>query len=133
MTLLHNASKEPIGHMTFNLIKEHAEIYNFGILIDKQQRGKVFCIEGCVLMMELLFRRLGAHKMTCEVLADDKHLNRIIKLGGFSYEGTFKDEALLNDKYYDENRYAIFKERFEEYYGDFVRHGVMNNPQITKK
>lgn len=130
MTLLENQSQTPVGHMTFNLVKPLAAIYNFGILLDKDHRGKTFCIEGCVLMMELLFRRLGAHKMVCDVSAEDVHLNRIIELGGFTHEATFKDEIFFENRYFDENHYVIFKDRFEEYYGDFAEKGIMNNPNV---
>lgn len=112
LVLRERQTQRGVGLMNYSAHKPLARVYRFGVMLDQDFQGAAMCIEACILLCELLFQKLSAQKIICDVWAEDRHLNAMILRGGFVHESTAKNEVFLNGQYSDENRYVMFRDDY---------------------
>lgn len=110
---------EAMGIMTMCILKKKPGVCRAGLMLDKKFQHKTHTIESLIIIGDYIFNKRGFNKGVVEFLDSDKHIQRITEFGGFIREGLLKDEAIVNDKYVDEVRYAIFKSTYEKLYGSY--------------
>ncbi len=112
--------EKPLGLMTTMWLKKKSGVARVGILLDKNCQHKTWCIEALIILGDLLYRRLGCRKLVVEYLASDTHIRRISEKGGFVFETTLKEEALIDGGYQDEVKYYMMRDIYEELYGTYL-------------
>lgn len=114
------ATGDPIGIMTYRLEKPSAKIYKFGIMLDQNFQRKTYAIEAIILLGDHLFMKKGAHKLVVEFSAEDEQIFRITAKGGFTHDGTFKEELFIDGRYYDEARFSITRQVYLDVYAPYL-------------
>ena len=109
----------PIGMVTHCCLKGKAGVNRIGIMMDKKHQHKTYTIEALIILLDYVYNRLGFNKAVIEFLASDKHIQRIAEKGGWKYEATLVRETMVDGKRVDEVRYYMFKETYEELYGNY--------------
>jgi len=115
-----------VGLMNYALHKPLARVYRFGVMLDQSHQGAGMCIEACILLCEVMFQKLGATKIVCDVWDRDVHLNAIILRGGYTLESSAKNEVFLNGEFSNENRYIMFREDYFRMLQGYQETGVWN-------
>ncbi len=88
-----------------NQLQRHAFL---GVVIGENScRGKGFGREICSLGIMYGFNYLGLHKISLDVLADNKNAIDLYQKIGFKEEGIFKYHFYYSNKYYDVVRMAL--------------------------
>ncbi len=91
-----------LGHVGLYKIDPIAKKTEYGILLaDDDSRGKGY---GCLctqMMVDYAFDVLNLHKVTVEVLIENKVSEAMFKKCGFKSDGVLRDNCYKNDRYYD--------------------------------
>lgn len=91
-----------IGHVGLYDIDSIAGKTEFGILLgDNESRGKGYGTKCTMTMVNYAFESLKLHKVTAEVLEENKASEAMFKKCGFSVDGILRDHVFKNDKYYN--------------------------------
>jgi RimJ/RimL family protein N-acetyltransferase len=61
-------------------------------------------------MVDYAFDVLGMHKVTAEVLTENKASEAMFKKCGFSIDGILRDDCFKNNRYYDVFSMSVLKE-----------------------
>ncbi|MBI2339954.1 MAG: GNAT family N-acetyltransferase [Deltaproteobacteria bacterium] len=119
--IIEKSSDKPIGMVTHCCLKKKSGVNRIGIMLDKDFQHKTYAIEALIILLDYLYNRLGFKKIIVEYLASDHHIQRISEKGGWIREAVLKREAVVDGEYVDEVRYYMFKETYEELYGDYFK------------
>lgn len=131
LVLRDRQTQKGVGMMNFSEHKPLARVFRFGVMLDQQYQGAGMCIEACILLCEVMFRKHNANKIVCDVWSRDRHLNEIILRGGYTLESTAKDEVFLDGQFSDENRYVMFRDDYLRMHKDYQETGVWNRHGLT--
>jgi RimJ/RimL family protein N-acetyltransferase len=100
-----------IGHVGLYKIDNVAKKTEYGILIaDDNSRGKGYGTMCTKTMVDYAFDVLGMHKVTAEVLTENKASEAMFKKCGFSIDGILRDDCFKNNRYYDVFSMSVLKE-----------------------
>ena len=103
-----------IGHVGLYKIDNVAKKTEYGILIaDKDYKGRgigTFCTN---TMTRYAFDELGMHKVTAEVLSENKASIAMFTKCGFSVDGILRDDVYKNGRYYDVYTLSILKDELK--------------------
>lgn len=95
-------SQKLIGHVGLYKIDLHAKKAEYGILIaDDNSRGKGYGTMCTKTLVDFAFDVLNLHKVTAEVLIENKASETMFKKCGFKIDGILRDECYKNGQYYD--------------------------------
>ena len=102
------ACSKLIGHVGLYKIDEIAKKTEYGILIaDKDYKGKGVGTVCTMCMTNYAFDKLGMHKVTAEVLTENKASVALFKKCGYSVDGVLRDDVYKNNRYYDVFSFSI--------------------------
>lgn len=102
-----------VGHVGLYKIDKIAKKAEYGIfLADDEYRGKGYGSKITRLMVEYAFKNLGMHKVTAEVLNENKPSLAMFKKCGFSIEGCLRDDIFKNNRYYDVFILSVLEREF---------------------
>lgn len=91
-----------IGHVGLYKIDRHARKAEYGILLaDDNSRGKGYGTLCTKTMVNYAFDVLMLHKVTAEVLIENKASEAMFKKCGFRTDGILRDDCYKNDRFYD--------------------------------
>ena len=107
---------KPVGSVYIRDIDRRHSKAEYGIFIgEKGAVSKGYATQAAELMKAYAFRRLGLHKLTLRVLAENQRARRSYEKAGFCQEGYLKEEVRLKDgRYHDVVLMACFQEEKEE-------------------
>ena len=95
-------SSKLIGHVGLYKIDDLAKKTEYGILIaDKDYKGKGVGTACTQCLTNYAFDQLGMHKVTAEVLTENKASYAMFKKCGYIVDGILRDEVFKNGRYYD--------------------------------
>lgn len=81
----------------------------YAVSFRKCARGTGAAMEATKLILEKAFNEFELHRVYLNVLATNARANRFYQKVGFVFEGTSKDNLLINGEYRDLNWYAIIE------------------------
>lgn len=91
-----------IGHVGLYDIDNIAGKGEYGILLaDDNSRGKGYGTKCTKTMVEYAFDTLKLHKVTAEVIEENKASEAMFKKCGFSIDGVLRDHIFKNNRYYN--------------------------------
>lgn len=91
-----------IGHVGLYKIDPVAKKTEYGILLaDDDSRGKGYGTLCTRAMVDYAFDVLKLHKVTAEVLTENKASEDMFRKCGFKVDGILRDDCYKNDRYYD--------------------------------
>lgn len=101
-----------IGNIKIDPIN-HKNLYGeYGILIgDKDAWGKGYGKEASIEVINFCFKKLLLRKINLGLVAENKKALNMYKSLGFVEEGRYKNHTLLDDKYTDVIRMALFNSK----------------------
>lgn len=111
----HNANQEEVLLVVVdtdrNVVIGHVGLYDidciagkteYGILLaDDESRGKGYGKKCTKTMVDFAFNSLKLHKVTAEVLEENKASEAMFKKCGFFVDGVLRDHVFKNDQYYN--------------------------------
>lgn len=104
-----------IGHVGLYKIDEVAKKTEYGILIaDRDYKGRgvgTLCTKS---LTKYAFEELGMHKVTAEVLTENKASVGMFTKCGYKIDGTLRDDVYKNGRYYDVYSMSILKDEFDK-------------------
>jgi diamine N-acetyltransferase len=100
-----------ISLKNINKVNQNAE---YAIVLRKKFWGTNVASDATKAILKYGFNKLNLNKIYLNVISDNVRANKFYEKFKFNYEGIFKKHIKINDKYYDINWYAIFKEDMEE-------------------
>ena len=87
----------------------------YGIFIGEDScRGKGIGSAAAKLAINYAFEKLGMNRVFLRVFADNKQAIRSYEKAGFKYEGTFRDDVIIDGTPYDMVFMAILREEWEK-------------------
>ena len=100
---------KPIGAMNFADTDYLLRIYRTGLLIDPEFQHKGLGKELGDKCLEWAFNTMNAHKLFCEILAEDERLITGVKYMGFREEGFKRESCFFDGKVRSEVLLSILK------------------------
>ncbi|KAI5481732.1 hypothetical protein MNV49_000009 [Pseudohyphozyma bogoriensis] len=102
-----------IGHVILDKpsMFQHATS-NFGIILDKEYRGKGYGSEATEWILEQAFKRHRIHRVTLEVYDFNPAAKRVYEKCGFVLEGTKREAYWLEGKWCDAYDMAILEKDY---------------------
>jgi RimJ/RimL family protein N-acetyltransferase len=95
-------TSEHIGNIKLH-VNEHHNLGDIGIIIgDKQQWGKGYATEAIKLLTEHGFDKIGLHKISAGIYANNTGSVKAFKAAGYEEDGRHKQTYLSNGEYVDE-------------------------------
>lgn len=102
-----------IGHVGLYKIDTIARKTEYGILIaDKDYKGRGIGTLCTRTITNYAFNELGMHKVTAEVLTENKASVAMFTKCGYTIDGTLRDDVYKNGRYYDVYAMSILKDEF---------------------
>lgn len=91
-----------IGHVGLYDIDTIAGKAEYGILLaDDESRGKGYGTKCTKTMVDFAFKTFKLHKVTAEVIEENKASEAMLKKCGFAIDGVLRDHVFKNDRYYN--------------------------------
>lgn len=104
---------EKIGYFRLsNYSKENKNIY-VGADIHPNYQGRGYGYSAYVLFIPFLFDLYDLHKITLEVLSNNKGAIRLYEKIGFVHEGSKREEVLKGGKYINSNIMSILRDEWK--------------------
>jgi RimJ/RimL family protein N-acetyltransferase len=95
-------TNEHIGNIKLH-VNMHHNLGDIGIIIgDKQQWGKGYATEAIKLLTEHGFDKIGLHKISAGIYANNPGSIKAFHAAGYEVEGRHKQTYLCNGEYVDE-------------------------------
>ena len=95
-------SGRPVGSVYFRDVNPDYHSAEYGVFIgEAEARGKGFGSETARLFTDFGFEKLGLHRISLRLLADNTQAEKSYANGGFRREGLFRDMVRLDGKYRD--------------------------------
>ena len=92
----------PVGSVYFRDVDPKNHSAEYGIFIgEADARGKGYGTETARLFTEFGFAKLGLHRISLRLLAENLSARRSYEKAGFVQEGIFHDMVLLDGRYRD--------------------------------
>lgn len=121
------ATGELVGEVVLNEWDPHTRSCNFRTLIGPRGRNRGLGTEATGLIVAHGFERLGLHRISLEVYADNPRARRAYEKVGFRHEGTRRESALREGRWVDEILMGILENEWAGAVGgDGVGVGVEN-------
>ncbi len=106
---------EIIGHVGLYDIDSVSGKTEYGILLaDDESRGKGYGTKCTMTLLDYAFNTLKLHKVTAEVLAENKASEAMFKKCGFLIDGILRDDVFKNDRYYNVLAMSILSTDFNK-------------------
>jgi len=104
-------NKTYIGDAGFEVIKKSKEsgIAEIGYFLEKTYWGKGYATEIAQILIKYCFNKLKFHKVIASCDARNTASEKVMLKCGMKKEGEFKKQRLKNGKWYDELKYDILK------------------------
>ncbi len=100
-----------IGHVGLYKIDTVARKTEYGILIaDKDYKGRGIGTLCTLTLTNYAFKDLGMHKVTAEVLTENKASVAMFTKCGYTIDGTLRDDVFKNGRYYDVYTMSILQD-----------------------
>ena len=108
-------SGEDVGSVYLRDIDNDNKKCEYGIFIGEDScRGKGIGSAAARLALEYAFEELKMNRVFLRVFADNKQAVRSYEKAGFKYEGTFRDDVIIDGTPYDMVFMAILKSEWEK-------------------
>ena len=105
----------PVGSVYLRDIDRVNRKCEYGIFIGEEScRGKGVGSAAAKLALDYAFEKLGMNRVFLRVFADNKQAIRSYEKAGFRYEGTFKDDVIIDGVPYDMVFMAILKSEWSK-------------------
>ena len=105
----------PVGSVYLRDIDRVNRKCEYGIFIGEDScRGKGIGSAAARLALEYAFEELKMNRVFLRVFADNKQAVRSYEKAGFKYEGTFRDDVIIDGVPYDMVFMAILKSEWEK-------------------
>lgn len=99
-----------IGHVGLYKVDMIAKKAEYGILLaDDNSRGKGYGTMCTKTLINYAFDVLKLHKVTAEVLIENKASEAMFKKCGFKTDGILRDDCYKNNQYYDVLTMSVFE------------------------
>jgi RimJ/RimL family protein N-acetyltransferase len=85
-----------IGTMA-SVVDEHNNTAELGILIHWEYTGNGYGLEAWTAACDFLLHKVGVRKIEAGTMATNKHMEKIFRKSGMSFEGEKKNHFLVND------------------------------------
>lgn len=138
--LMIEAEGQIVGMATWDNVRVLPRSCEMGFLIDKDFQGKGYTKDAFMFFLNYLFSRLGFHKVSAKVAANEFNTVGKSVWGGFTHHAILKDEFYLDGKWQDDVLLSVldheFKERFNLYLNgeqSWVAKAAQENPPIRMK
>lgn len=104
-----------VGSVYLRDIDEQNQKCEFGIFIGEEScRGKGIGAKASKLILEYAFNELKLNRVFLRVFAKNERAIKSYENAGFKYEGTFRDDVIIDGVAYDMVFMAILKEQWEK-------------------
>lgn len=108
-------SGKDVGSVYFRDIDREHQKCEYGIFIGEDCcRGKGIGSTAAKLALDYAFKELGMNRVFLRVFADNKQAIRSYEKAGFKYEGTFRDDVIIDGTPCDMVFMAILKREWEK-------------------
>ena len=108
-------SGQDVGSVYLRDIDREHKKCEYGIFIGEDScRGKGIGSAAAKLALDYAFEKLGMNRVLLRVFADNKQAIRSYEKAGFRYEGTFKDDVIIDGVPYDMVFMAILKSEWSK-------------------
>lgn len=105
----------PVGSVYLRDIDHEHKKAEFGIFIGEDTaRGKGYGAQATRLILKYAFKELNLNKVFLRVFAHNKNAIKCYLNVGFKEEGLFRDDVLIDGKFYDMIFMSILKADWEE-------------------
>jgi RimJ/RimL family protein N-acetyltransferase len=106
----HRKDNKPIGSAGFSLINWFNRNANIFVSIGESDYwGQNIAPEVSKLLINYGFEELNFHKIYTSIFSPNKRSLRVAEKLGFEHEGTLKEQIYIDGEFFDEYRFAIFK------------------------
>ena len=106
---------EEVGSVYLRDIDKENQKCEYGIFIGEDScRGKGIGSAAAKLALDYAFETLGLNRVFLRVFADNTRAINSYENAGFRYEGTFRDDVIIDGKAYDMVFMGILKEDWEK-------------------
>lgn len=113
--IVDNESGTDVGSVYLRDIDQQHKKCEYGIFIGEDScRGKGIGSAAAKLAINYAFEKLGMNRVFLRVFADNKQAIRSYEKAGFKYEGTFRDDVIIDGTPYDMVFMAILREEWEK-------------------
>ena len=104
------------GTISLKNISSSDKNAEYAIVTRKEAQGKNYAFRATVEILQFAFEQLHLHKVYLNVLETNERANHFYRKAGFVYEGTAKEQLLLNGIYQNLNWYGMTEQQFKELY-----------------
>ncbi len=113
--IVDNTDKKDVGSVYLRDIDKTHKKCEYGIFIGEEScRGRGIGSKAAKLALEYAFNELGLNRVFLRVFADNKRAIKSYENAGFKYEGTFKQDVIIDGKPYDMVFMAVLREEWKK-------------------
>ena len=98
---------EYMGTISLKHISDTDKNAEYAIVTRRKAHGTGLAYEATKEIIKYAFEELGLHRVSLNVLEENKRANRFYEKVGFTYEGKFIDHLFLDNTYKNLNWYGI--------------------------
>lgn len=86
---------------------------SFGYVLNRKYWGQGYMTEALNSILDLSFTKLGLNRVESTHYVGNEASGSVMKKCGMQYEGTFKEEVFVKDKFWDVVHYGITKKEYK--------------------
>jgi len=102
------------GLLTVSL-KNKPKLAHISLLLLKEHQHKGLAPKAILQIMDYLFKG-ETRRVVVTVSSEDERTTSLLRKGHFTQEGKLIKSCYYNNKYYDETRFSLSREKYKEYY-----------------
>ncbi|HIY93665.1 GNAT family N-acetyltransferase [Companilactobacillus sp. HBUAS56275] len=100
---------EVAGMISFNHFDNLRASADIGYWLGREFQGKGIMTKAVKCFVNLGFEDYGLNRIIIQAAVDNETSNAVAKRAGFIFEGTLRQNELLDDVFHDENLYSLLK------------------------
>lgn len=110
--VIENLDEEYVGRVTVWHTDRKNGVFRYGILIDKNNRGKGYGKDALIIVLDYYFNELNYQKASPTVYSFNKNSQAFHEKFGFIKEGQLRNDIYSRGSYHDMIYYGMLKEEF---------------------
>ncbi len=109
-----NDNDEYLGTISLKNIDYENSKAEYAISTRKKAHGTGCAMEATKEILRIAFEELGLEKVYLNVLSDNMRANKFYQKVGFVYEGEFRNDLKIKDRFHNLKWYSVLKSDFEK-------------------
>jgi [ribosomal protein S5]-alanine N-acetyltransferase len=109
MALTCSPEDRVIGHVSLSLIDLRIREWEIGWAVNRQYWCQGYASEAALALLHLAFTQMNAHRVIAFCHVNNAASVRVMEKIGMQFEGRLREVRWLNERWYNENVYAILE------------------------